>query len=523
MSSLVHHKNKPALSEGESFPVVGVGASAGGLEAFVQFLEHLDSKTGMAFVLVQHLDPKHPSLLSEILAKSSTMPLVEVSDGLRVEANHIYVMPPNVGMTIASQTLQLSPREVKIGGGHHPIDEFFNSLAHELKDNSIGIVLSGTGSDGANGVAAIVAEGGVAIAQEPKSAKFDGMPIAAIKSGVDYVLDPAGIAAELARLALSYRLSATSAKDSALPEHEQMPSDIQSILALLRTAKGVDFSQYKRPTVLRRIHRRMSIHNIGKVDDYVSFLKVSPSEVEALYEDILIKVTSFFRNPDNCKMLQEHVFPKLLSDTRPATPIRVWVPGCATGEEAYSIAICLLEALEERDLSRKIEIFATDISESALARACVGKYDNSIAEHVSPDRLDRFFSKDGNYYQVAKAVRECCVFAKQNLTRDPPFSKMDLISCCNLLIYFSPKTQKQILAAFHFALKPDGYLSLGSAEAIGASSDFFVAIEKNAKIFSKKIVARGVAIPDFPIDGIELKTDRDLLPTINRNQTTHPS
>lgn len=501
--SSVQAKNPP------DFPIVGIGASAGGLEAFVELLKHLDLKTGMAFVLVQHLDPNHESLLTEILTRATTMPVLEATDHQLVEPNHIYVLPPNAGMTLDSGSLRLTPRDLSIRDEHLPIDAFFYSLALERKDSAIGVILSGTGTDGAKGLAAIIAEGGVTFAQERASAKFDAMPAAAIASGVDFVLTPSGIASELANIANTMRLpqSVTRTDDRVLLEKE--PDDLRKIMALLHTAKGLDFSHYKTPTIQRRTLRRMAMHNLIKAGDYVDHLKTHPAELDLLFEDILVKVTSFFRVPESFGALREHVFPALLKDRPQSAPVRIWVPGCATGEEAYSIAICFLEFMDEIASTTKIELFATDISEVALGKARLGLYSESIAEHVSPERLSRFFFKEGTGYRVTTRVRECCIFAKQNVAHDPPFSKLDLISCRNLLIYLAPGIQKRVMTAFHFALRSGGFLALGSAETIGAATDLFGVTDQTNKIYSKRPAVRGSAVSDFVIDNLGRRVDSE--------------
>ncbi len=492
------------------FPIVGIGASAGGLEAFVELLKHLDLKTGMAFVLVQHLDPNHESLLTEILARATTMPVLEAQDHQRVEPNHVYVIPPNVVMTLDSGSLRLSPRDLTTRDVPKPIDVFFYSLALERMANAIGVILSGTGTDGAEGLAAIIAEGGVTFAQERTSAKFDAMPAAAIASGVDFVLAPSGIASELANIAKTLRLprSVTRTDNRVLLEKE--PDDLRKILALLRTAKGLDFSHYKTPTIERRTLRRMAMHNLSNAGDYVEQLKTHPAELDLLFEDILVKVTSFFRVPESFSALREHVFPALLKDRPQSAPVRIWVPGCATGEEAYSIAICFLEFMDEIASTTKIELFATDISEIALGKARFGLYADGIAEHVSPERLSRFFVKEGTGYRVTTRVRECCIFAKQNVAHDPPFSRLDLISCRNLLIYLAPDIQKRVMTAFHFALRAGGFLALGSAETIGAATDLFGVTDRNNKIYSKRPAVIGSAAPDFVIDRLGRRIDSEI-------------
>ncbi len=484
-----------------AFPIVGVGASAGGLEAFSQLLQRLDTTTGMAFVLIQHLDPKRESLLSEILGKSTHMPVTEVSDGVKIAPDHIFIIPPNTRMMIVADQLKLCPRDTEYG--HYPIDDFFFSLASEYKDKAVGVVLSGTGSDGAKGLAAIMAEGGVTFAQEPASAKFDKMPAAAIASGVDFVMSPEGIADELAILASNKLTLESSTDQESRSPTKEAPNSLKRIFALLRAARGLDFSHYKQPTVQRRISKRMAIQKMQKIEDYAAFLRTHPTEVDNLYEDILIKVTCFFRNPESFAALKELVFPALFKERTPGIPIRIWVPGCASGEEAYSIAICLLEFMDEAYPDTKIEIFATDISERALAKARLGKYDANIVEHVSKERLKRFFVKEGTSYRIVSEIRDCCLFAKQNVARDPPFSKLDLISCRNVLIYLTPGIQKRILSTFHFALNPDGFLILSNAETIGADTDLFGVVDKTCKIFSRKPALHGMFVPEFSMGSQE--------------------
>jgi two-component system CheB/CheR fusion protein len=508
----------PSRSSQAGFPIVGIGASAGGLEAFVQLLSHLEVTTGMAFVLLQHLDPTHESLLSEILSRATAMPVTDARDGEVVEPNHVYVMPPNKRITLASDTLRLVPRQAKSASEHLPIDAFFISLAQERKENAIAIVLSGTGSDGARGVAAVMAEGGVTFAQDRKSSKFDGMPTAAIASGVDFVLPPEGIARELTAIASASGLPKGDSPRESQRRFEEQPGSLEKIIALLKATRSMDFSHYKAPTIQRRVLRRMAMAKIERLDDYVAYLRSNPTELDSLFEDVLVKVTCFFRNPESFAALTEQVFPAILSKGRDPVPVRVWVPGCATGEEAYSIAICLREFMEKTGRVVKIEIFATDVSEAALAKSRAGHYDDSIKEHVSPERLARFFVKDDSGYRVSSTIRECCVFARQDVTRDPPFSRLDLISCRNLLIYLSPGIQKRVLSTFHFALNPGGFLTLGSAETIGSASDLFDVADKNQKIFSKKVAAPATTPPDFSRDALERRGRSGVAPVPQRSE-----
>jgi len=469
----------------ESLPVVGIGASAGGLEAFTKLLKHLPDDTGMAFVLVQHLDPTHASALTEILSRATTMPVTEVRDGIRAEPNHVYVIPPNTNMAILHHTLSLMPRTEK-HGLHLPIDYFLRSLAEDRRSRAVGVILSGTASDGTLGLQAIKAEGGITFAQDEESARYDGMPRSAIGSGcVDCVLPPEGIARELARLSRHpYVMLSQEAQTIGRASGE---ADIlNKVFIVLRRHTGVDFTDYKHTTIRRRIQRRMLLHQIERMDQYVRFLQQHTGEMEALYQDLLINVTSFFRDPDSFRALRKKMFPHLMKSPSPEQPLRIWVPGCSTGEEAYSIAISLLESFGNKRAEIPVQIFATDISGGAIEKARAGFYPKSIAQEVSAERLRRFFVKSDHGYQIRKSIREMCVFARQNAIKDPPFSKLDLISCRNVMIYLGPVLQKKLLAVFHYALKPDGLLMLGSSETIGGFSNLFVLVDKKEKIYAKK-------------------------------------
>lgn len=467
-------------------PVVGIGASAGGLEAIGELLTNLPAGTGMAFLLVQHLDPNHPTMLPEILAKKTAMPVCEASEDQAVQPDHLYVIPPNAVMTIDQGRLRLTPRR-DTPGPPMPIDELFYSLGDQQGRRSIGVVLSGTGSDGAKGMQALKHAGGITIAQDEASARFPDMPrAAAALEAVDFVLAPAAIAHEIARIGRHPYLSAEQPRSIA----ESIPADegsLARIFRLLRAASGVDFTHYKRPTVKRRLARRLALHHLQTVDEYVGFLEATPGEAAALCSDLLIRVTRFFREPKAYEALGEIVFPRLLEQRPPKAPVRIWVPGCASGEEVYSIAICLLEFLGERASTTPIQIFGTDLSESAIEAARAGCYDENIAGEVSPERLLRFFVKSNAHYRIAHSIRDLCVFAKHDVTHDPPFSRQDLISCQNLLIYLEPVLQQRVIPLFHYALKPGGALVLGPAETIGPGfSDRFSVLEGNrAKIFVK--------------------------------------
>jgi two-component system CheB/CheR fusion protein len=473
----------PEVSPGASFPIVGVGASAGGLEALSGFLKALPARIGMAVVVVQHLAPEHESALTQLLSKATAMPVSEVSDGMAMQRNHVYVIPPNKSMTVQGGALKLVPRERALVP-HHPIDEFCAALAHEQKAAAIGVILSGSGSDGTLGLRAIKTEGGVTFAQDPKTASWPAMPASAISAGVvDFVLPPAGIAAELARISRHPYLL----RNGEAPEGD----GLEKIYILLGSATGVDFRLYKQPTVSRRVGRRMALKKVGSLSEYVRFLRQHADEIKALADDIFIHVTGFFRDAESFQVLRKHVFPKLHLNRR-ADPVRVWVPGCSTGEEVYSLVMLLLEALAASSSQTKFQMFGTDISEPAVQRARAGIYSQAAVRGVSPARLRRFFVKVEHGYQVNKEVRGLCVFARHDLASDPPFSKLDLISCRNVLIYAGPPLQHRILSAFQYALKPGGFLFLGKSESISAHSDIFAPEDRNHKIFSRRPKA-GVA------------------------------
>jgi len=470
------------------FPVVGIAASAGGLEAFRQLLNHLPSDTGMAFVLIQHLDPNTESLLPEILGRVTSMPVNQVRDGMRVEPNQIYVIPPNAKMTLADGVLQLAPRE-KIYGKYMPGDAFFSSLAGDRGQKSIAVVLSGTDGDGSLGLKAIKAAGGVTFAQCQGTAQFDGMPNTAIATGsVDFVLPPEHIAEELGNLSRNPWIARPVSPESIeAPESEDA---LSTIFSLLRSITSADFSLYKPFTLNRRIYRRMLLYKLERLENYAAHLRSHPAEVKALYEEILIHVTSFFRDPEAFTLLQTQVFPIIAQNKSAEFPIRIWVAGCSTGEEAYSIAIALLEFLEARSTQPLIQIFATDISEVAIDKARIGIYSENQMVEVSPERRRKYFNKlEDDRYQISKSVREHCVFARQNLGSDPPFSNLDLISCRNVLIYMGEVLQKRIMPIFHYSLNPTGFLFLGTSEGIGKHSDLFTLIDRKYRIYAKNVTA----------------------------------
>ena len=473
---------KPAV-----FPIVGIGASAGGLAAFEAFFAGMpaDADTGMAFVLVQHLAPDHKSILSDLVRRYTRMQVFEVEDGMKVQANCTYIIPPGRDMAFLNGSLQLlepvSPR-----GQRLPIDFFFRSLAQDQHERAIGVVLSGTGSDGTLGVRAIKGEGGMVMVQTPESTEYDGMPRSAIGTGlVDYQLLPAEMPAQL----MAYAGHAFgSPRRFISPPTAKAENALKKVFILLRAQTGHDFSGYKSGTVDRRVERRMAIHQIETVDGYVKYLQQSPTEVESLFRDLLIGVTNFFRDPEAFKALEEQIIPKIFAGRQPDTGIRVWVPGCSTGEEAYSIAILLTEWQEAMKQLYKVQVFASDIDSRAIATARAGIYPASIASDISAERLRRFFVAEpgGSFYRIQKNIRDMLVFSEQDIIKDPPFSKLDLISCRNLMIYLNTNLQKRILPMFHYALNPRGFLFLGTSETTGEFVNLFATVERSMKLYRRK-------------------------------------
>ncbi len=468
------------------FSVVGIGASAGGLEAFSQLLDHLPVDTGMAFVLVQHLDPNHKSLLSEILGHRTAMPVQEAQEGMAVTPNQVYVIPPNTLLTLGKGQLHLSPREpgVRVSKA---VDTFLNSLAQDWGDRAIAVILSGGDSDGSQGLEAVKAAGGITFAQSQNSAQVSKMPGTAIATGqVDFVLSPVEIAAELARISRHPYITQSRPENLDVSPMGEEDRPLPAILSLIQAKFRVDFGAYKRNTLQRRILRRMALYHLDRMGDYVTYLQAHPEEVNALYEEILIHVTSFFRDGEAFEALKQEVFPALLRNRPIDIPLRMWVAGCSTGEEAYSLAICLLEFLAHQPRPPQIQIFATDISELVIEKARTGIYLPSQVSDISADRLQRFFVPIDGGYQINKIVRELCIFARQNLCSDPPFSRLDLISCRNVLIYFGTALQKKVLPTFHYGLKPNGFLLLGSAETVGDFSQLFHLVSRQHKIYIKQ-------------------------------------
>ena len=469
------------------FPTVGIGASAGGLAAIEAFFSGMPAETdpGMAFVLVQHLDPDHKSMLTELIQRRTRMQVFEVTDGMLVQPNCAYIIPPNRDMAFLNGSLQLL--EPAAPRGHRlPIDFLFRSLAVDQHERAIAIVLSGTGSDGTLGVRSIKAEGGMVMVQTPASSEFDGMPQSALATGlVDYELPPAEMAPQLIAY-VAHAFGRPPHPASAPLTHSE--SALKKIFVLLRAQTGHDFSLYKPSTIYRRIERRMAVHQIESIDSYVKYLQQTPVEVQALFNDLLIGVTNFFRDPEAFAVLEAQVIPKLFQGKSAGAAVRVWCTGCSTGEEAYSIAILLQERLESLKASYKVQVFATDIDSRAIAVARTGIYPASIAENISPERLARFFTleADGSAYRIHKGIRDLLVFSEQDVIKDPPFSKLDLISCRNLLIYLGAELQKKLVSLFHYALQPAGVLFLGTSETAGEQGDLFAVLDRKAKIYQRK-------------------------------------
>src|SRR5215469_4557077 len=486
-SAVKSEAEKSGTAPKRKFPIVGIGASAGGLEACTALLKALPINLGMAFVVVPHLDPSRESAFGEILSRATSMPVLDAKDLITVEPNHVYVIPPNYEMTISDGVLRLNhsdePRSVRT-----TIDTFLRSLATDQGPNAVGVVLSGTASDGTVGLAAIKGEGGITFAQD-SSAKYDGMPASAIAAGcVDLVLPPEGIAKELVRMAQHPYV--TGAEIPLEHEGTHKGAGMAQIFALLRRATRVDFSEYKPPTIGRRVARRMALHKIEHLAEYVELLQRDRLALNSLYQDLLINVTSFFRDPGAFEAIKSVVYPELLKNRdHTFPPIRIWVPGCSTGEETYSHAIALTEYLSEERIETPVQIFSTDLSDIAIQRARSGIYKETIETDLSPVRLRRFFQKVDSGYQISKTIRDLCIFSTQNVFNDPPFSRIDLISCRNVMIYLSQSLQKRVIPVFHYALNHNGFLMIGNTEGlVGPGSELFEIAERKQKIYRKKSV-----------------------------------
>ena len=484
-------------ADGLPFLVVGIGASAGGLEAYSELLDGLSANPGLALLMVSHLDPEQKSHLAPILGRVSRMPVLEVVEGMAVEVDRVYVIPPgtNMAMTDGHLTLtQRPPRPVP----HMPIDHLFRSMASIQKSRSVGVILSGSGSDGVIALQAIKAVGGSTFAQLESTARYPSMPRSAVQDGnVDHILRPFDIAKELERIA----------QHPYVKVRESQPSDntpvldgdpITDIVNLVRQRTAVDFTHYKQTTIRRRILRRMALRNTQDPHEYLTLLRGDAAEVENLFQDFLIRVTQFFRDPEAFESLKTNILPTLINGRTAGTAIRVWVAGCATGEEAYSIAMCLLEYLDERPENLSIKILATDLNEQALAKARTGVYLDNIEIDVSPARLRRFFIRQEGYYQISKAIRELCIFSRHDMSADPPFSRLDLISCRNVLIYMDAALQRRVIPLLHYALNPNGYLFLGPSENVSGSNELFDVIDARNRFFVRSTAVTGIPMAFNP-------------------------
>jgi two-component system CheB/CheR fusion protein len=478
-------ENPPALRAGAPpFPVVGIGASAGGLGPFLELVRHIPSSPGMAIVFILHAD-KHNTQLHRVIARTTALPVLLIEDGMAVERDRIYVAPPGEVVTLEEARFVVRDRA---SDDSDPIDAFFRSLAEDQTTSAVGVVLSGSGADGTLGTLAIRAESGLSFAQDD-SAEFHQMPRSAVRDGaIDLVLAPEALALELLSVARKSRVDLTTVRLA--------PADVAKILQLLHARHDLDFAQYKPATIERRIFRRMALHKLEEASDYLTLLREDDGELEQLYGDVLIRVTSFFRDPEVFESLQREVLPAILERRNDENPVRIWVPGCATGEEVYSLAIAFNEVSEKLG-GCPVQIFGTDVSEDALARARAGIYPETIAEEMSPQRLRRYFSRVEQGYRVMKSVRDCCIFARQNLAKDPPFSRIDLVSCRNVLIYLGAPLQRKVMSIFHYALRPQGYLLLGSSETIGSFGDLFVPVDRKHKIYRRSTSAMNRLPVDF--------------------------
>lgn len=509
-------KTKPLPASQSDFPIVAIGASAGGLEAMMELLKHLPADTGMAFIYVQHLSPDHKSMLTEILSKKTEMKVQEIDDMDEIEPNNVFVIPYNKGIEVSDGQIKLIPRSESSTA--ISIDTLFSSLAHAQKERVIGIVLSGSASDGTIGIKDIKQEGGLTFAQDD-TAKFASMPHSAIAAGVvDFILSPKEIALELARLSKHPLVKTIVAKSLSEELIDNDDPDLKTIIKQLHKTTGVDFSAYKMTTIKRRIIRRMLLYKIADLNEYAKLLTEKNEEADILYQDLLINVTSFFRDTDAHKYLKENLFPKLLKKKKAGESLRIWVPACATGEEAYSIAMMLLELNESQATSTPIQIFATDLSEHAIGKARIGIYTKQELETVAPKRIQRFFIKTNGSFRVNKTLRDMCVFAPHNILRDPPFSRLDFISCCNLLIYLDTAAQKKALNTFHYALNSEGFLMLGKSENISQSANLFTSANKKYKIFLRKANSGSQRLPELSSGFARRTLPESDLPTPDRNR-----
>jgi len=517
MNATPNKKKSPSKREVKEsyFPVVAIGASAGGLEAMMELLKYLPSNTGMAFIYVQHLSPDHKSMLTEILSKKTKMKVQEIDDMDKIKPDNVFVIPYNKEIEVTDGHIKLIPRSET--NAAISIDVLFSSLAHAQRERVIGIVLSGSASDGTAGIRDIKNEGGLTFAQDD-SAKFTSMPHSAIAAGVvDFILSPKEIALELARLSKHPFVKSNSVKTVNEDLIENSNPDLKIILNQLHKSTGVDFSVYKMNTIKRRIIRRMLLYKISTLHEYAKLITAKNEEKDILYQDLLINVTSFFRDTDTHKYLKEHLFPKLFKRKKSGETLRIWVPACATGEEAYSIAMILLEIQGSLTMDTPVQIFATDLSGNAISKARIGVYTKQELETVSPKRIQRFFTKTEGGFRVNRAVRDICVFAQHNILSDPPFSRLDFISCCNLFIYLDTAAQKRAVNTFHYALNNDGFLMLGKSENISQSAHLFTSANKKYKIFLRKLNSGSQRLPELSPRSVQQAVLGKSISSPNRN------
>ncbi len=479
-----------------SLRIVGIGASAGGLEALEQFLRHVPAGSGLALVIVQHLDPTRKGIMPELLQRATKMKVVQVKDRTKVRPNCVYLIPPNKDLSLLHGVLHLlEPTEVR--GLRLPIDFFLRSLAQDQHEHSIGVILSGMGSDGTLGLRAIKEQAGVVLVQLPASAKFDGMPRSAIDAGLADIVAPAE---ELPGKILAFLQRTPLTAKPETPLEDKAHSALEKAIILLRARTGHDFSFYKKNTLYRRIERRMGLHQIAKMAGYIRYLQENSQEVDLLFKELLIGVTNFFRDPESWEHLRKHAIPALLADRRPGVTLRAWVAGCSTGEEAYSLAMVFKEAIDEIKPRPNftLQIYATDLDPDAIDKARHGHFLDNIAADVSPGRLARFFTKEEHGYRIRKDIREMVIFAPQNLIMDPPFTKLDILTCRNVLIYLAPEIQKKLMPLFHHNLNAGGILFLGSSEAVGGHTDLFAPLDNKSRLFRRTESASRVALVEFP-------------------------
>lgn len=495
-STRLTNVKKPVLSEACQFPIVGIGASAGGLEALEQFFENMPVDSGMAFVVIQHLDPNHVGIMPELLQRITKMKVFQASDSLKVKPNCVYVIPPNKSLSLLHGGLHLFD-PVESRGLRLPIDIFFRSLAEDRQEKSIGIILSGMGSDGSLGLKAIKEKNGMVLVQDPSTAKFDGMPRSAIEAVIaDIVIS----ADELPSKLIAYLKFIPVAKTETETAEVKIRSNLDKIIILLREQSGHDFTLYKKNTLFRRIERRKGIHQIDKIQNYVRFLQENPKEVEILFKELLIGVTSFFRDFEVWELLKDTILPSLMNKLPEGYVLRAWVPGCSTGEEAYSLAIVFKEALAKirKHKNLSLQIFATDLDRDAIEIARKGNFSKNISADISPERINQFFTLDGEGYRVNTTIREMVVFASQNVIKDPPFTKLNFLSCRNMLIYMEPELQKKLMALFHYSLIPGGIMLLGTAETLGNQNEGFRELNGRFKIFQRSEIILRQELVDFP-------------------------